>query len=77
MATGEKRVSPPHSNSADVSAWYERLALVLMNHYNATPEEKEQKCRDATQTCIDGLLDEDTHLSEFQPRKWQSPCCIC
>ncbi|ORX37453.1 hypothetical protein BD324DRAFT_626275 [Kockovaella imperatae] len=43
-------------------AWYERLALVLMNHYNASPEEKEEKMREATQVCIDGLLDEDTHL---------------
>ena len=45
-------------------AWYERLALVLMNHYNASPEEKVEKMREATQICIDGLLDEDTHLSE-------------
>jgi len=45
------------------SAWYDRLALILMNHYNASPEEKEEKCRDATQTCIDALLDDDTHLS--------------
>jgi hypothetical protein len=45
------------------SAWYDRLALILMNHYNASPEEKEDKCRDATQTCIDALLDDDTHLS--------------
>ncbi|WWC86489.1 uncharacterized protein L201_001366 [Kwoniella dendrophila CBS 6074] len=43
-------------------AWYDRLALILMNHYNATPEEKEDKLRDATQTCIDALLDEDTHM---------------
>ncbi|OCF54335.1 fanconi-associated nuclease 1 [Kwoniella mangroviensis CBS 10435] len=43
-------------------AWYDRLALVLMNHYNATPEEKEEKLREATQTCIDALLDEDTHM---------------
>jgi predicted RNase H-like HicB family nuclease len=35
-----------------------------MNHYNSTPEEKEEKLREATQVCIDGLLDEDTHLSE-------------
>ena len=46
-------------------AWYDRLALVLMHHYNATPEEKETKMREATQVCIDGLLDEDTHLSEY------------
>ena len=45
-------------------AWYERLALVLMNHYNATPCEKEEKMCEAVQVCIDGLLDEDTHLSE-------------
>jgi Fanconi-associated nuclease 1 len=38
-----------------------------MNHYNASPEEKEAKRREATQICIDGLLDEDTHLSEFSP----------
>ncbi|WVW82586.1 hypothetical protein I302_104597 [Kwoniella bestiolae CBS 10118] len=43
-------------------AWYDRLALVLMNHYNTTPEEKEEKLREATQTCIDALLDEDTHM---------------
>ena len=45
-------------------AWYERLALVLMNHYKSTLLEKEEKMRDAVQVCIDGLLDEDTHLSE-------------
>ena len=44
-------------------AWYERLALVLMNHYNETPDEQVEKVREATQICIDGLLDEDTHLS--------------
>ncbi|KAK4689481.1 fanconi-associated nuclease 1, partial [Tremellales sp. Uapishka_1] len=43
-------------------AWYERLALVLMNHYNGSEEEKEDKRREAVQVCIDGLLDEDTHL---------------
>ncbi|WVR06105.1 hypothetical protein IAU60_003135 [Kwoniella sp. DSM 27419] len=43
-------------------AWYDRLALVLMNHYNESPEQKEEKLREATQVCIDGLLDEDTHL---------------
>jgi hypothetical protein len=69
MAKGEKRVSLLPTNELTVSAWYERLALVLMNHYNATPEEKEQRCRDATQTCIDGLLDEDTHLSESLSRE--------
>jgi Fanconi-associated nuclease 1 len=45
-------------------AWYERLALVLMNHFSRTPGEKEEGQRAATQVCIDGLLDEDTHLSE-------------
>ncbi|OXG11528.1 fanconi-associated nuclease 1 [Cryptococcus neoformans Tu259-1] len=43
-------------------AWYNRLALVLMNHYNSSPAEKEEKLREATQVCIDGLLDEATHL---------------
>ena len=46
------------------SAWYDRLALVLMNHYNETPTQKEDKLREATQVCIDGLLDDDTHLSD-------------
>lgn len=45
-------------------AWYDRLALVLMNHYNSSPAEKEEKQREATQVCIDGLLDEATHLSK-------------
>lgn len=35
-----------------------------MNHYNASPTEKEEKRREAVQVCIDGLLDEDTHLSK-------------
>lgn len=35
-----------------------------MNHYNASDQEKLEKRREATQVCIDGLLDEDTHLSE-------------
>ncbi|WVQ97668.1 hypothetical protein IAU59_004782 [Kwoniella sp. CBS 9459] len=43
-------------------AWYDRLALVLMNHYNETPEQKGEKMREAVQVCIDALLDEDTHL---------------
>ncbi|OCF42115.1 fanconi-associated nuclease 1 [Kwoniella heveanensis CBS 569] len=43
-------------------AWYDRLALVLMNHYNDSPEQKEEKLREAVQVCIDALLDEDTHL---------------
>ncbi|RXK39730.1 hypothetical protein M231_02923 [Tremella mesenterica] len=47
-------------------AWYGRLALILMNHYNASLVEKELKMREATQVCIDGLLDEDTHLI-FRP----------
>jgi Fanconi-associated nuclease 1 len=38
-----------------------------MNHYNDTPEQKENKMREATQICIDGLLDEDTHLSRSIP----------
>ncbi|KAL7418557.1 hypothetical protein Q5752_007015 [Cryptotrichosporon argae] len=42
-------------------AWYDRLALVLMNHYN-TSSKKQAKLEDATQVCIDGLLDEDTHM---------------
>ncbi len=50
-------------------AWYERLALVLMNHYNASPIEKEDKLREAVQVCIDGLLDEDTHLSTSSGRQ--------
>jgi Fanconi-associated nuclease 1 len=50
------------------SAWYDRLALVLMNHYNATAEEKEEKLIEATQVCIDGLLDEDTHMSTCKRR---------
>ncbi|WVQ76980.1 hypothetical protein IAR50_006659 [Cryptococcus sp. DSM 104548] len=43
-------------------AWYDRLALVLMNHYNTSPKEKEEKLREATQVCINALLDEDTHI---------------
>nr|ODN96652.1 hypothetical protein L204_03361 [Cryptococcus depauperatus CBS 7855] len=47
-------------------AWYDRLALVLMTHYKNSPclsiREKEEKLREATQVCIDGLLDDDTHL---------------
>ncbi|WVQ82523.1 hypothetical protein IAT38_004652 [Cryptococcus sp. DSM 104549] len=43
-------------------AWYDRLALVLMTHYKQDPESLEEKLREATQVCIDGLLDEDTHL---------------
>ena len=35
-----------------------------MNHYNTTSAEKEEKMREAVQVCIDGLLDEDTHLSK-------------
>lgn len=69
MATRKERVgeafSRGHGDIADRDrAWYERLALVLMNHYNASDQEKLEKRREATQVCIDGLLDEDTHLSE-------------
>lgn len=38
-----------------------------MNHYNSSPIEKEEKLREATQVCIDGLLDEATHLSKTPP----------
>lgn len=49
----------------DSSAWYERLGLVLMTHYGKGSEQVMiTKLEEATQVCIDGLLDEDTHLSE-------------
>lgn len=41
-------------------AWYDRLALVLMNHYGGDEEKK----REAVEVCLDGLEDADTHLSE-------------
>lgn len=41
-------------------AWYDRLALVLMNHYGGSEEKK----REAVEVCLDGLEDPDTHLSE-------------
>ena len=54
-----------HKNCGLINrAWYDRLALVLMNHFKSSVEEVEAKCRDATQVCIDALLDEDTHLSK-------------
>lgn len=64
---GEREGKSKQHDKADRSAWYDRLALILMTHYNASPEEKEEKCRDATQTCIDALLDDDTHLSKSSP----------
>lgn len=49
----------------DISAWYERLALVLMTHYGkGDADTATRKLEEATQVCIDGLLDEDTHLSK-------------
>lgn len=37
-----------------------------MTHYGkGDPEEIIAKLEEATQVCIDGLLDEDTHLSEL------------
>ncbi|KAL1408877.1 hypothetical protein Q8F55_005691 [Vanrija albida] len=42
-------------------AWYERLALVLMTHYNKG-DKKTEKLEEATQVCIDALLDDDTHI---------------
>lgn len=50
---------------ADSSAWYERLALTLMTHFKGTEDQRREKLEEATQVCIDGLLDEDTHLSEY------------
>lgn len=47
---------------ADTSAWHDRLALVLMNHFKGTAEEVTAYLETATQECIDGLLDEDTHM---------------
>lgn len=41
-------------------AWYDRLALVLMNHYGGDLDKK----REAVEVCLDGLEDNDTHLSE-------------
>ncbi|GMK54143.1 hypothetical protein CspeluHIS016_0107290 [Cutaneotrichosporon spelunceum] len=48
-------------------AWYDRLALVCMTHYKASDEQKLEKLEEATQVCIDGLLDPDTHLI-YRPR---------
>ncbi|CAK9784633.1 hypothetical protein CC85DRAFT_325949 [Cutaneotrichosporon oleaginosum] len=48
-------------------AWYDRLALVLMTHYKASEAQKLEKMEEATQVCIDGLLDPDTHLI-YRPR---------
>lgn len=36
-----------------------------MTHYKASETQKLQKLEEATQVCIDGLLDPDTHLSEL------------
>lgn len=44
-------------------AWYDRLALVLMHHYNGDVPKKEQ----AVNVCIDALEDPDTHLI-YRPR---------
>jgi hypothetical protein len=48
------------SDAGTSSAWYDRLALVLMTHYQGDKDKK----REAAQVCIDGLTDDDTHLSE-------------
>lgn len=37
-----------------------------MNHFKASEAQKIEKLEEATQVCIDGLLDPDTHLSELQ-----------
>ena len=36
-----------------------------MNHYKSNELEKDDNILEAVQVCIDGLLDEDTHLSEL------------
>lgn len=36
-----------------------------MTHYKASEAQKLEKLEEATQACIDGLLDADTHLSEL------------
>lgn len=37
-----------------------------MTHYGkGNPKRTIEKLEEATQVCIDGLLDEDTHLSEL------------
>jgi Fanconi-associated nuclease 1 len=41
-------------------AWYDRLALILMNHYGGDLDKK----REAVEVCLDALEDNDTHLSE-------------
>ena len=50
-------------------AWYDRLALVLMNHYGGDEEKK----REAVEVCLDGLEDADTHLSELILRCFGNP----
>ena len=43
--------------------------MTLMTHYAKLPEDqKREKLEEATQVCIDALLDEDTHLSMSQPQ---------
>ncbi|BEJ12459.1 hypothetical protein CspHIS471_0209190 [Cutaneotrichosporon sp. HIS471] len=48
-------------------AWYDRLALVYMTHYKMSEAQKLEKLEEATQVCIDGLLDPGTHLI-YRPR---------
>jgi hypothetical protein len=50
------------------SAWYDRLALVLMTHYGGDKEKK----RDAVLVCHEGLTDPDTHLSKRLVIKFSS-----
>jgi hypothetical protein len=43
-----------------------------MNHYKASPEEKQEKLCDATQVCIDAFLDEEVHLSQYMHHRKES-----
>lgn len=67
MASRKKRVGYLRQTSLQFltlcfdSAWYDRLALVLMTHYGGDVDKK----REAVLVCHEGLTDPDTHLSAY------------
>lgn len=57
----EQLLQQMHFRRGKRGAWYDRLALILMTHFE---ENKKQRRREALDVCIRGLEDSFTHLSK-------------
>lgn len=62
----EALLAQSHYRRGKRGAWYDRLALVLMNHMGNDDEDAKKRARKrALKVCVRGLQDPWTHLSRF------------